>query len=627
MVDTRHPSAPGPLPEEHAVRNRLVHAMAAVLVVLGVGGAMLLQESPPLGLDIAVVGWVVVSAGAWLASAVPVRVRFGRNVLDVTAIDAAIAAGLWLLPADELVLAIVLGAMLHLLLVLRQRGLHLLMNLALVTVHTVLAALLLQWTVDAPVTAGVELGATVLATTVGAVASALVVLLIAVLDEGEGALESTAGLVTANLAVAAGASAAGALIADQVLRGGNWWLPLFPLLLTLALASAFAREHSRATGLRGAIDTTRTVHAADGPVEALQIMVREIRGHFDAVGAELHRLPQDGGSPARFSVGSMEHSAEVFRGESDASHDAQLLPAGLLGRPFVGWGMSIRIAVPDGDVVRLRVRRDHGTGRPFTRNDLELFEGMCRAAVISFETSQMHETLARLEELDEMKTAFLTAVSHDLRTPLAVVLGGVLTLAERHRELTAEQRSLLLERMAVQGRRLDQMLLDLLDIDRLQRGVIEPKREELDITGEVAKTVEAVASSTHPVRVSTTPVTGFVDRGHLARIVENLVRNAVKYTPAGTPVWVDVRKDATGAQVVVSDAGPGVPEEQRRAIFGAFVRGDDAHPSPGTGVGLDLVRRLAELHGGRAWVDERPGGGARFWVTLPNSVGAVRSAV
>ena len=128
-------------------------------------------------------------------------------------------------------------------------------------------------------------------------------------------------------------------------------------------------------------------------------------------------------------------------------------------------------------------------------------------------------------------------------------------------------------------------------------------------------------------RFSTTPVTAYVDRGHLARIVENLVRNAVKYTPAGTPVWVDVRQDATGAQVIVSDAGPGVPEDQRRAIFGAFVRGDDAHPSPGTGVGLDLVRRLAELHGGRAWVDERPGGGARFWVTLPNSVAAVRKTV
>lgn len=608
------------------VRGRLVRGLAGVLVVLGVGGAMLLRTQP-LGLDVAAVGWVVIAAGAAVASAIPVRVRFGRNVLDVTAIDVAIGAGLWLLPADELVLAVVLGALVQLLVVLRQRGLHLLMNLALVTVHTVLAALVLQWLLDSSPTGEVALGATVLATMAGAVASALVVLLVAVLDEGEGALESTAGLVTANLAVAAAAGATGGLVAEQVASGGTWWLPLLPLVLTLGMASAFAREHSRATGLRGAIDTTRTVHAADGPVEALQIMVREIARHFDATGAELHRLPQGGGSPARFSVGRTDQASEVFRGEADDGEHAQLLPVGLFGRAFVGWGMSIRIAVPDGDVVRLRVLRDRASGRPFTRNDLELFEGMCRAAVISFETSQMHETLARLEELDEMKTAFLTAVSHDLRTPLAVVLGGVLTLAERHRQLSVDQQALLLERMSVQGRRLDQMLLDLLDIDRLQRGVIEPKREELDITAEVTSTVDAVAASTHPVRVSTTPVTGFVDRGHLARIVENLVRNAIKYTPAGTPVWVDVRQDATGAQVIVSDAGPGVPEDQRRAIFGAFVRGDDAHPSPGTGVGLDLVRRLAELHGGRAWVDERPGGGARFWVTLPNSVAAARSTV
>ena len=122
--------------------------------------------------------------------------------------------------------------------------------------------------------------------------------------------------MTANLAVAAAAGATGGMVADQVAAGGNWWLPLLPLVLTLGMASAFAREHSRATGLRGAIDTTRTVHAADGPVEALQIMVREIAGHFDAVGAELHRLPQDGGSPARFSVGRTDQSSEVFRGET-----------------------------------------------------------------------------------------------------------------------------------------------------------------------------------------------------------------------------------------------------------------------------------------------------------------------
>ncbi len=611
--------------DEAPVRARLVRIVASVLIVLGVAGAMLLPIDVPLGRDAAAVGWVVISAAAWVATAVPVRVRFGRNGLDVTAVDAVIGAGVWLLPADELVLAVVLGSMLHLLLVHRQRGLHLLVNLALVTVHTVLAALLLQLLVgSSPGT--VVLGATVIATTAGAVASALVVLLVAVVDEGEGALESTVGLVGANLGVAAAAGATGALVAEQALRGGDWWLPLLPLALTLGIAAAYSREHARALGLRRAIDTTRTVHAADGPVEALQVMVHEIAGHFDAVGAELHRLSQTGGSPVRFTVGTTDDAADILRGEAEDGEAAQLLPPGLLGRAVVGWGMSIRVAVPDGDVVRLRVLRDRAAGRPFTRNDLELFEGMCRAAVISFETSQMHETLARLEELDEMKTAFLTAVSHDLRTPLAVVLGGVLTLAQRHEDLSLDQTTLLLERMAVQGRRLDQMLLDLLDIDRLQRGVIEPNREEVDVTSEVTETVNAIAASTHPVRVSTESVVAYVDRGHLARIVENLVRNAVKYTPAGTPVWVDVRRDATGAQLIVSDAGPGVPEDQRRAIFGAFVRGDDAHPSPGTGVGLDLVRRLAELHGGRAWVDERPGGGARFWVTLPSSVTAVRNA-
>jgi signal transduction histidine kinase len=109
-----------------------------------------------------------------------------------------------------------------------------------------------------------------------------------------------------------------------------------------------------------------------------------------------------------------------------------------------------------------------------------------------------------------------------------------------------------------------------------------------------------------------------VDGAKVERIVENLLANAAKHTPAGTPVWLRVDRRDGGVEVAVEDAGPGVPDEERHWVFQAFRRGDGvpAH-SPGTGIGLSLVARFAELHGGRVWVADRPGGGASFRVFLP----------
>jgi two-component system sensor histidine kinase GlrK len=110
-----------------------------------------------------------------------------------------------------------------------------------------------------------------------------------------------------------------------------------------------------------------------------------------------------------------------------------------------------------------------------------------------------------------------------------------------------------------------------------------------------------------------------VDVGQAERIIENLISNAVRHTPAGTPIWVRAEPQEGGVLLVVEDEGPGVPEQLRRAVFEPFRRGsaDGAHP-PGVGVGLALVARFADLHGGEAWVEPRRGGGASFRVYLPD---------
>jgi len=116
------------------------------------------------------------------------------------------------------------------------------------------------------------------------------------------------------------------------------------------------------------------------------------------------------------------------------------------------------------------------------------------------------------------------------------------------------------------------------------------------------------------------PVVVDVDGAKVERIVENLLANAAKYTPPEAHIWVQVQKVNAGAMVVVEDDGPGIPDDLKEAVFETFRQGPNvpAH-APGVGVGLSLVARFAELHGGRAWVEDRPGGGASFRVFLPGA--------
>ena len=114
------------------------------------------------------------------------------------------------------------------------------------------------------------------------------------------------------------------------------------------------------------------------------------------------------------------------------------------------------------------------------------------------------------------------------------------------------------------------------------------------------------------------PVVQPIDAAKVERIVENLLANTVRHTPSNASIWVRAWPEPDGVTIAVEDSGPGVPAEIRDIVFEPFRQGPEApQHSPGVGVGLTLVRRFAELHGGRAWVQERDGGGASFRVFLP----------
>ena len=230
-----------------------------------------------------------------------------------------------------------------------------------------------------------------------------------------------------------------------------------------------------------------------------------------------------------------------------------------------------------------------------------------------------------LRTLDELKSGFLQAVSHDLRTPLASVLGIALTLQRGRGQLEPADADDLLGRLTANARKLDRILSSLLDLDRLDRGIVELRREPVDLARLVAGVVKEARDElldAHPVSLELIPVQVIADAAKLERIVENLLANAAHHTNPGTPIWVRVEHRDRGALLCVDDAGPGIPVEQRESIFRPFQRGPGgATYAPGSGVGLALVAQFASLHQGSAWVEDRPGGGASFRVLLPEPNG------
>ena len=239
---------------------------------------------------------------------------------------------------------------------------------------------------------------------------------------------------------------------------------------------------------------------------------------------------------------------------------------------------------------------------------------------LMIDVSAEKEASDRLRTLNDMQNSFLLAVSHDLRTPLTAILGSAQMLTARWNQLEATELQDVLHGLGKNADKLSRLLTNLLDLDRISRGIIDPNRVWIDLNELISAVVEEYEDGEHPIRTDARePVMVAIDVGQVERIIENLISNAVRHTPIGTPIRVRAELQAKGALLIVEDEGPGVPEELRQVVFEPFRRGNSAGVhSPGVGVGLTLVARFADLHGGRAWVEQRDGGGASFRVYLPN---------
>ena len=224
-------------------------------------------------------------------------------------------------------------------------------------------------------------------------------------------------------------------------------------------------------------------------------------------------------------------------------------------------------------------------------------------------------------ELERAKSDFIATVSHELRTPMTAVYGAARTLLRPDVDLSADQRSELLEMIATQSERLAQITEEVLLASRLDRGEVTVEHDRVDVAELARGTVEAFQPQLGVDVTLDAPGAAFAtgDRDRIAQILINLLDNAGKYSPAGGTVTVSLSEEARHVRLAVSDRGVGIAPGEQQAIFEKFYRVDPhlTQTPSGTGLGLYICRELAERMEGKIAVESEPGLGSTFVLELP----------
>jgi two-component system sensor histidine kinase KdpD len=220
-----------------------------------------------------------------------------------------------------------------------------------------------------------------------------------------------------------------------------------------------------------------------------------------------------------------------------------------------------------------------------------------------------------------LKSALLSAVSHDLRTPLASIKASATSLLDDSVAWDADDRRELLTAIDEETDRLTLMVSNLLDLSRIEGGALRPQKDWYDLDELIADVRSRLAARTesHPVNVAIEPDLPLLhfDYVEIAQVLINLIENAVKYTPAGTPITLSARRVDGVIEIAVHDEGDGIPPHQQQRLFEKFYRALSPNGAPGAGIGLAIAKGLVEAHGGTIGVESAPGEGTTFRFTLP----------
>lgn len=337
-------------------------------------------------------------------------------------------------------------------------------------------------------------------------------------------------------------------------------------------------------------------------------------------------LPEDGllaikGSyPPEDTLGAAEHAAAQWafdHGEPAGRSSATLPNAEMLFLP---------LKTGQGTVGVLGIHREAGQSA-LDPGERRMLDALADQAAVAIERANLNEEMraARvLAETEKLRSALLSSISHDLRTPLASILGSASSLLSNDVRFSDQARRDLLLTIQEEAERLNRFVGNLLDMTRLESGALQPKRDWTEISDLVGTTVSAMRArlAGRDVRIDVPPGLPLirVDFPLFQQVLSNLLDNAGKFAPAGTTVTVSARREDTDVLIEVIDEGPGVPPDDLERIFDKFYRVKRLDRQvAGTGLGLSICRGIVEAHGGRiaARSPVKDGRGAAFTIRLP----------
>jgi two-component system sensor histidine kinase KdpD len=277
-------------------------------------------------------------------------------------------------------------------------------------------------------------------------------------------------------------------------------------------------------------------------------------------------------------------------------------------------------------VVGLSPRERHLLDDPEQRRALDDFVVHLGVALERTQMAAEAERARLTAESERLRNVLLSSVSHDLRTPLGAIEGAASALLSLGGSLGEPTRRELVETIHEEAQRLGRHLANLLDITRLEAGAIRLRRELQPLEEVVGSALQQLEQRLIGREVTTDlpptlpPVR--IDAVLVGQVLVNLLENAVKYSPPGSPLCVAAEPASEGdVQVSVADRGPGIRAGHETRIFEKFERSSTDGSAGGVGLGLAICRAIVIAHGGRIWVEERPGGGALFKLTLPSGDG------
>ena len=262
------------------------------------------------------------------------------------------------------------------------------------------------------------------------------------------------------------------------------------------------------------------------------------------------------------------------------------------------------------------------SGERLLAEQREFLEALCRQGALALERVRLAgeaRAAALRAEAEHLRSALLSAVSHDLRTPLASITGAATTLRDGG-ELEDATRHELIEAICDEAERLERLVRNLLDMTRLESGAVQLRREWVPVEELVGGALTRLERHLVGRRVTTVCADGlplvYVDPVLLVQLFVNILENATKYTPPGSPIEIAARLEGEKVVIEVADRGPGIPPGLEERVFERFQRGAGGGV-PGVGLGLAISRAIAEAHGGALNAENRRSGGARFRLSLP----------